>query len=64
MAKVFHTGDISGLLQNGLQKARMKFLEEAAKNNRTVVVSDGKGNIKNVPAKELLHEAQKTLQKK
>lgn len=59
-----HTGDISELLRIGFDKARLKFLEEKAKNNGVVIVSDMDGNVKKVPAKEMLVAAQKNTNKK
>jgi hypothetical protein len=38
----------------GVNKALRKLVETSAANNDTLVVSDGKGNVKSVPAKELL----------
>lgn len=44
----------------GVNKALRQLVETSAANNESLVVSDGKGNPKTVPAKELL----KTLSKK
>jgi len=38
----------------GVNKALRKLVENAAEKNDSLVVSDGKGNVKSVPAKELL----------
>lgn len=43
----------------GVNKALRKLVEKSAANNESLVISDGKGNVKSVPAKELL----KTLPK-
>jgi len=43
----------------GVNKALRKLVEKSAANNESLVISDGKGNPKSVPAKELL----KTLSK-
>ncbi|MFI5139095.1 MAG: hypothetical protein ACHQIM_14830 [Sphingobacteriales bacterium] len=43
----------------GVNKALRKLVETSAANNESLVISDGKGNVKSVPAKELL----KTLPK-
>ena len=43
----------------GVNKALRKLVETSAANNESMVISDGKGNVKSVPAKELL----KTLPK-
>jgi hypothetical protein len=39
---------------SGVNKALKKLVETAAAKNDSLVVSDGKGNVKSVPAKELL----------
>lgn len=52
-------GDISDKIRKGFDKARLKFLEEEAENNGVIIISDKNGNIKEVPAKDLLLEAQK-----
>ena len=38
----------------GVNKALRKLVETSAANNDSLVVSDGMGNVKSVPAKELL----------
>lgn len=38
----------------GLKKALRKLAEEAALNNESLVIGDIEGNVKSVPAKELL----------
>jgi hypothetical protein len=43
----------------GLKKALRKLAEETAANNENLIIGDKEGNIKSVPAKELL----KTLSK-
>jgi hypothetical protein len=43
----------------GLKKALRKLAEEAASKNESLIVGDKDGNVKSVPAKELL----KTLSK-
>lgn len=48
------TGDLSEKMRIGLEKARLKLLEQEAKNNGVLVISDKEGNIKKVPARELL----------
>ena len=57
-------GDISDKLRVRFDKARLKFLEEKAKNNGIVIVSDIEGNVKHVPAKQLLTEARAKFLKK
>jgi hypothetical protein len=53
-SKQHTTGDISDKLRIGFDRARLKFLEEEAKTNGVVIVSDKQGNIKKIPAKDLL----------
>jgi hypothetical protein len=48
------TGDISDKLRLGFDQARLKFLEQKARKNGIVIVSDMEGNATQVPAKELL----------
>jgi hypothetical protein len=48
------TGDLSEKMQIGFDKARLKLLEREAKNDGFLIISDKDGNIKKVPAKELL----------
>jgi len=48
------TGDLSAKMQTGFDKARLKLLEREAKNDGFLIISDKDGNIKKVPAKELL----------
>ncbi|GAC1301060.1 MAG: hypothetical protein NVSMB24_03180 [Mucilaginibacter sp.] len=43
----------------GVNKALRKLVETSASDNKNLVISDGKGNVRSVPAKELL----KTLRK-
>lgn len=38
----------------GVNKALHKLVEISASNNKSLVISDRKGNVKSVPAKELL----------
>jgi hypothetical protein len=57
------TGDLSEKMRIGFEKARLKLLEQEAKNNGVLVISDKDGNIKKVPAKELLLSAQKSATK-
>ena len=43
----------------GVNKALRKLVETSAANNDNMVVSDGKGNVKTIPAKELLKKLPK-----
>ena len=54
MVKNHSSGDISDKLRLGFDRARLKFLEQKAKKNGVVIVSDMEGNVIQVPAKELL----------
>ncbi|SDJ59463.1 hypothetical protein SAMN04487898_103349 [Pedobacter sp. ok626] len=38
----------------GLKKALRKLAEEAALNNESLIIGDKDGNVKSIPAKELL----------
>ncbi|WP_316746888.1 hypothetical protein [Pedobacter gandavensis] len=38
----------------GLKKALRKLAEEAASNNESLIIGDKDGNVKSIPAKELL----------
>lgn len=51
--------DLSVKVLEGMRKALRKLAETAAANNENLIVGDKDGNIKSVPAKELL----KTLSK-
>lgn len=46
-------------LLNGINKGLRKLVESTAANNKNLIIGDKEGNIKSVPAKELL----KTLSK-
>jgi len=45
--------DISKKLQAGFEKARKKLIEKEKKSNGYLIISDKKGNIKKIPAKDL-----------
>lgn len=51
--------EFSNKIISGVNKALRKLVETSAANNESLVISDGEGNVKSVPAKELL----KTLSK-
>ena len=51
--------ELSEKIIGGVNKALRKLVETSAANNDSLVISDGKGNVKSIPAKELL----KTLPK-
>ena len=46
--------DFAEKILGGVNKALKNLVETAAAKNDTLVVSDGNGNVKSVPAKELL----------
>jgi hypothetical protein len=54
--------DLSDKMRIGLAKARLKFLEQEAKEGGTVVIADDEGTISEVPAKDLLQDAQQAVQ--
>lgn len=56
-------GDISEKLQLGFDQARLKFLQKKAMQNGVVIISDMEGNVKQVPAKELLASTLKNRRK-
>ncbi len=45
--------DLSEKLRKGFDEARRKFIAEVKATNGYIVVSDKKGNIKKIPAKDL-----------
>jgi hypothetical protein len=51
--------ELSDIIINGVNKALRKLAESSAANNESLIIGDKDGNIKSVPAKELL----KTLSK-
>jgi hypothetical protein len=51
--------ELSDKIVEGINKALRKLAETSAANDKSLVVGDGKGGFKSVPAKELL----KTLPK-
>ncbi len=48
----FH--ELAGKILAGIRKANLQMAEKAAANNEKIVIGDGKGGFKSVPAKELL----------
>lgn len=57
------SGDISDKLRVGFDRARLQFLEKKARQNGVVIVSDTEGNVKQIPAKELLAVISQTPKK-
>lgn len=51
--------ELSVIIINGVNKALRKLAESSAANNESLIIGDKDGNVKSVPAKELL----KTLSK-
>ncbi len=56
---LFQNSSFTDKVMIGLKKALRKLAEEAALNDESLVIGDKDGNVKSVPAKELL----KTLSK-
>jgi hypothetical protein len=52
--KKAHLDELSEKVLLGMRKAIKKLVETSAANNEELIVSDGHGNPKSVPAKELL----------
>ena len=46
--------ELSESVLKGVQEALRKLVEERAAQDKTLVIGDRNGNIKNIPAKELL----------
>ena len=51
--------ELSKKIEAGLKLAIRRLYEQKAANNESVVISDGHGGVKRVPAKDLLHGTQK-----
>ena len=51
--------ELSEKVLEGMKRALKKLVETSAKNNEDLVIGDNDGNIKTVPAKDLLHTVQK-----
>jgi hypothetical protein len=51
--KVYTDERFEKILQ-GIKKARKKLVETSAANNEDLVISDKEGNVKKIPAKDLL----------
>ena len=52
--KTIDISELSEKVLTGLRKALRKLVETSAANNESLVIADKDGNIKTVPAKELL----------
>ena len=57
--KSIYLDELSEKVLDGMKKAIKKLVETSAKNNEELVIRDKDGNIKSVPAKDLLHLVQK-----
>ena len=57
MTNKSNKGDLSEKLRSAMEKARLKFLKSQTKINGIVIIADQDGNIKRVPAKELLQNS-------
>jgi hypothetical protein len=53
--------ELSEKVLTGLRKALRRLIENSAANNESLVIADKDGNIKTVPAKELLPQVQNNL---
>ena len=51
--------ELSKKIFNGLKLAYRRLYEQKAANNESVVISDGKGGVIRVPAKDLLKDLDK-----
>jgi len=51
--------ELSSKIVKGVNKALRNMAEKSAENDGNLVVSDGKGNVQSVPAKELLKKLPK-----
>jgi predicted ABC-type ATPase len=56
--KTIYLDEFSEKLLYGLKKAMRKLVETSAKNDEELVIEDKDGQVKSVPAKDLLHEVQ------
>lgn len=50
--------ELSAKILKGMRKALRDLAETAAVNNESLVIGDKEGNVKSVPAKELLKDLQ------
>jgi hypothetical protein len=57
--KSIYLDDFSEKILDGMKKAIKKLVETSARNNEELVIRDKDGQIKSVPAKDLLHRVQK-----
>jgi hypothetical protein len=46
--------ELAGKVLGGVRKAVRNLIESSAANNENLIIGDRNGNVKNVPAKELL----------
>ena len=51
--------ELSEKVLEGMKRALKKLVETSAKNNEDLVIGDKDGNIRTVPAKDLLYTVQK-----
>ncbi|NRF40320.1 hypothetical protein [Pedobacter foliorum] len=51
--------ELSVIIINGVNKALRKLAESSAANNESLIIGDKDGNVKSVPAKELLKSLSK-----
>ncbi|QJD95725.1 hypothetical protein HH214_07485 [Mucilaginibacter robiniae] len=54
MASKTDINELSGRVLSGVKKALVKLAEKSAANNEDLVIADKSGNVKTIPAKDLL----------
>jgi hypothetical protein len=57
--EIIDLNDLSEKVLEGMKKALKKLVETSAKNNEELVIRDKDGEIKSIPARDLLHLVQK-----
>lgn len=59
MANNININEFTDKILLGIQKAVKELIERSAANDETLIIGDKKGNVKEVPAKELLNDSSK-----
>lgn len=57
--EIIDINELSEKVMEGMEKAIKKLVESSALKNEELIIRDKDGNIKSVPAKDLLHLVQK-----
>lgn len=57
--EIIDINELSEKVMEGMEKAIKKLVESSALKNEDLIIRDKDGNIKSVPAKDLLHLVQK-----